>query len=259
MASAPQSNSLPIFYNNLEPLSSQTHAKFKARMVDKAPFLSKNHAVPLTVDEFAMAQRHFPIVFSAGNDPVPLALMGLNEGVNVFVDDEGKLTDPVYVPAYIRRYPFLLAKLRPDNDELSLCFDPTADAVGEFDEGQALFEDGKPSEATQEILKFAEQFEQAGQRTGQFMKELGDSGLLIDGEVAIQPNDSDKPFIYRGFKMVSEEKLREVRGDQLRKWSQSGLLALIYAHMFSLGLMREIFAKQMQLGKMPQPEMPAIN
>ena len=91
------------------------------------------------------------------------------------------------------------------------------------------------------------------------MKELGDSGLLIDGEVAIQPNDSDKPFIYRGFKMVSEEKLREVRGDQLRKWSQSGLLALIYAHMFSLGLMREIFAKQMQLGKMPQPEMPAIN
>ena len=259
MASAPQSNSLPIFYNNLEPLSSQTHAKFKARMVDKAPFLSKNHAVPLTVDEFAMAQRHFPIVFSAGNDPVPLALMGLNEGVNVFVDDEGKLIDPVYVPAYIRRYPFLLAKLRPDNDELSLCFDPTADAVGEFDEGQALFEDGKPSDATQEILKFAEQFEQAGQRTGQFMKELGDSGLLIDGEVAIQPNDSDKPFIYRGFKMVSEEKLREVRGDQLRKWSQSGLLALIYAHMFSLGLMREIFAKQMQLGKMPQPEMPAIN
>jgi hypothetical protein len=259
MASAPQSNSLPIFYNNLEPLSSQTHAKFKARMVDKAPFLSKNHAVPLTVDEFAMAQRHFPIVFSAGNDPVPLALMGLNEGVNVFVDDEGKLIDPVYVPAYIRRYPFLLAKLRPDNDELSLCFDPTADAVGEFDEGQALFEDGKPSDATQEILKFAEQFEQAGQRTGQFMKELGDSGLLIDGEVAIQPNDSDKPFIYRGFKMVSEEKLREVRGDQLRKWSQSGLLALIYAHMFSLGLMREIFAKQMQLGKMPQPEMPSIN
>ncbi|RHW18904.1 multidrug transporter [Sphingomonas gilva] len=259
MASAPQSNSLPIFYNNLEPLSSQAHAKFKARMVDKAPFLTSNHAVPLTVDEFAMAQRHFPIVFSSGADSVPLALMGLNEGVNVFVDDEGKLIDPVYVPAYIRRYPFLLAKLRPDSDELSLCFDPTADAIGEFEEGQALFEDGQPSAATQEILKFAEQFEQAGQRTGQFMKELSESGLLIDGEVAIQPNDSDKPFVYRGFKMVSEEKLRETRGDQLRKWSQSGMLALIYAHMFSLGLMREIFARQMQLGKMPQPVMPAIN
>lgn len=259
MASAPQSSSLPIFYNNLEPLSSQTHANLKARMLDKAPFLTSNHAVPVTVDEFAMAQRHFPIVFSAGTDSVPLALMGLNEGVNVFVDDEGKLTDPVYVPAYIRRYPFMLARLRPDSEELSLCFDPTADAVGEFEEGQPLFEDGKPSQTTNDILQFAEQFEQAGQRTGQFMKELNDSGLLIDGEVAIQPSDSDKPFVYRGFKMVSEEKLREVRGDQLRKWSQSGLLALIYAHMFSLGLMREIFAKQVQLGKMPQPVMPPLN
>lgn len=258
MASAPQSNSLPIFYNQLEPLSSQTHAEFKARMVDKAPFLSAQHAVPLTIDEFALAQRHFPIVFSAGDDPIPLALMGLNEGVNVFVDDEGKLTDPVYVPAYIRRYPFLLAKLRPDNDELSLCFDPTADAVGKFDEGQALFEDGKPSQATQDILKFSEQFEQAGQRTGQFMKEIADMGLLIDGEVAIQPADSDKPFIYRGFKMVSEEKLRELRGDQLRKMAQSGMLPLIYAHMFSLALMRDVFAKQVALGKMPQPQMPAV-
>ena len=74
MASAPQ-NMLPVFYEKLEPLSSETHADFKARMVDKAPFLAKHHAVPLTVDEFVLAQRHFPIVFSAGPDPVPLALM----------------------------------------------------------------------------------------------------------------------------------------------------------------------------------------
>lgn len=258
MASAPQSVSLPIFYNNLEPLSSARHANFKARQVDRAPFLARQHAVPLTIDEFAMAQRHFPIVFSAGDNPIPLALMGLNEGVNVFVDDEGKLTENVYVPAYIRRYPFLLAKLRPDTEELSLCFDPTADAVGEFEDGNALFEDGQPSAMTQEILKFSEQFEQAGQRSAQFMKELQDSELLIDGEVSIQPNDSDKPFIYRGFKMVSEEKLRDLRGDQLRKMVQSGLLPLVYAHLFSLSLMREVFGRQMSLGKVPQPVMPTI-
>src|SRR3546814_4680932 len=74
--------------------------------------------------------------------------MGMNEGINTFVDDEGKLLNPVYVPAYIRRYPFLLARLRPDSDELSLCFDPTSGAIGKFDEGDLLFEDGKPSEAT---------------------------------------------------------------------------------------------------------------
>ena len=76
--------------------------------------------------------------------------MGLNEGVNVFLDEDGRPRDPiVYIPAYIRRYPFLLAKLRPDSDELSLCFDPTADAVGDFEEGEALFDGDKPSDGDQ--------------------------------------------------------------------------------------------------------------
>src|SRR3546814_11771583 len=73
--------------------------------------------------------------------------MGLNEGINVFVDESGKLlVDNAYVPAYVRRYPFMLARLRQDSDELSLCFARESGLVGAFDEGNALFEDGTPSE-----------------------------------------------------------------------------------------------------------------
>lgn len=78
----------------------------------------------------------------------------------------------------------------------------------------------------------------------------------MDGEVAIQQEGVEQPFVYRGFQMVDENKLRELRGDQLRKLTQNGMLALIYAHLFSLQLMREIFAQQVQQGKMPAP-MPA--
>lgn len=250
MATAPNPG-LPLFYNELQPLSSNAHGAWKARRMENAPFLAQAHAVPLTVEEFALAQRHYPIVFSVGDNPVPLALMGLNEGVNVFVDDEGKLTSDVYVPAYVRRYPFMLARLRPDTDELSLCFDPTADAIGEFEEGEALFAGTEPSETTKQILGFCENFEQAGLQTGAFMKELADHKLLIDGEVAIQPEGAAQPFIYRGFQMVNEEKLRELRGDTLRKMMKSGLLPLVHAHLFSLGVMREIFARQVQQGKLP--------
>lgn len=250
MASAP-ANNLPIFYNDLLPLSSADHADFHIRPVDSAPFLTTQHAIPLTIDEFVIAQRFAPIIFSAGPDAVPLLLMGLNEGVNIFVDDEGKLRGPAYVPAYVRRYPWMLAKLRPDTDELSLCFDPTSPAVGAFEEGAALFEEGKPSEQTQGILKFCEDFEQAAARTGQFVRELTEMDLLMDGEVSIQTPASEQPFVYRGFRMVNEEKLRDMRGDQLRKINQSGLLPLIYAHLFSLQLMREIFEAQIGQGKGP--------
>ncbi|WP_084583243.1 SapC family protein [Sphingomonas azotifigens] len=255
MASAPQ-QSLPLFYNQLEPLSSQVHADFRTRSTDRAPFLAKQHAVPVTVEEFPLVQRFMPIVFSVGEDPVPLALMGLNEGVNTFFDEEGKLVDTnFYVPAYIRRYPFLLARLRPESDELSLCFDPTSDVVGKFEEGEALFDGTEPSEVTKNILQFNEQFEAAGARTGQFMRELKDMNLLIDGEVSIQPDGAEQPFIYRGFMMVDENKLNEMRGDQLRKIVQNGMLPLIYAHLFSLAQMRELFARQMRAGWQPEVQL----
>ena len=251
MGSAPQPQ-LPLFYKDLMPLNSRDHASWRARTVDKASWLGNQHAIPLTVEEFPHAQRNYPIVFSAGDSPVPLALMGLNEGVNVFFDEDGAPRGDSYIPAYIRRYPFLLAKLRPDADEMSLCFDPSSDILGDFKEGEALFSDGQPSEHTKGVLDFCEKFEEAGARTQAFMQELTNADLLMDGEVAIQQNDRpEQPYIYRGFKMVNQDKLKELDIEKLKAWHENGILPLIYAHLMSLDLMRIIFAKQTEQGKGP--------
>lgn len=249
MASAP----LPLFYNGLEPLSSETHATWRVRQLDAAPFLVGQHAIPITTDEFPLVQRFMPIVFSIGDDAIPLALMGLNEGVNVFFGDDGAPVGTPYVPAYVRRYPFLLARIDNNSENLSLCFDPSSDLLGGFDEGTAMFgEDKQPTEHTKGLLQFCEKFEEAGMKTQAFVDELVKLDLLMDGEVAIQRGDNpDQPYIYRGFKMVNQEKLRELRGDQLRKWSENGILPLIYAHLFSLDLMRVIFSRQVEQGKGP--------
>jgi len=241
-------------YNGLQPLTSVDHVTWKTKPSDDAPFLAKIHAVPLLIDEFVSAQRYFPIVFSLGDNPVPLALMGLNEGTNVFVDDHGKLLNPTYVPAYIRRYPFMLAKLDQGSESLSLCFDPTSGLVGDFEEGNALFDDGKPSIVTEGIMKFCEEFEISAQRTNAFMDELNKSGLLIDGEVTIQLNDQTQPSIYRGFKLVDEQKFRDLKGNDLRKFNQNGMLPLIMAHIFSLPLSRELYLRQVEQGKGPAPQ-----
>ena len=258
MATAAPTQEMPLFYSALEAVNLQQHGKMKIRRIEKAPAIGKAHAIPVTVDEFGLLQRHYPIVFSVGETPVPLALMGLNEGVNVFVEDDGTLSQEIYVPAYVRRYPFMLARLSPDAQELSLCFDPSSGLVGEFDEGIALFDDGKPSQATNDILKFCEEFELSAQRTVAFVKELTDADLLMEGEVSIQATGSEQPFVYRGFQMVNEEKLRELSGDELKRMNQNGMLTLITAHLFSLAVIREVFGRQMTQGKGPQPnEAPA--
>ena len=138
MATAPQAANLPLLYKDLIPLNSNDHVTWKSRLLENAKFLEGQHAIPLTIEEFVPASRTYPIIFSATDNPVPLVLMGMNEGVNTFMNEEGFFERPVYVPAYVRRYPFLLAKLRPDTEELSLCFDPTSGAVGEFEEGTPL-------------------------------------------------------------------------------------------------------------------------
>ena len=111
MATAAPNQNLPLFYNAVEPVNVTQHGKMKVRKMLKMGQVAKTHAIPVTVDEFTLAQRHYPIVFSIGDKPIPIALMGLNEGVNVYLDNDGRPNDPsIYIPAYIRRYPFLLAR-----------------------------------------------------------------------------------------------------------------------------------------------------
>ncbi|NCP13508.1 MAG: SapC family protein [Sphingomonadales bacterium] len=252
MASAPQPQ-LPLFYKDLLPLNSRDHADWKAGTLDSAAYLAATHAIPLTSDEFVDAQRDFPIVFTAGENPLPIALFGLNEGVNTYVGDDMKINELVYLPAYARRYPFLLAKLQQGSEDMSLCFDPSAGLVGKMDDGLALFDDaGQPTEYTQGVLEFCRRFEEAGQRTNLFMQELAKLDILMDGEIAITRNDMpDKPFIYRGFRMVDEAKVRELAPETLEKLAKNGMLMLIYAHLFSLNLMRTLFERQHAQGKVP--------
>jgi hypothetical protein len=243
---AQQSGSvLPLFYNSLAPLSSQLHPNHKLRHRTHFPEAHKTHAIPLTVDEFVIAQRHYPIVFGLGDNPAPLALLGLSEGVNLFVDAEGNWRQDTYIPAYARRYPFMLAKMNPQSEEMTLCFDDSSELIsaGDF-EGTQLFEGEQPTESTKAILEFCENFEQSVNRTRLFVEEMQKLDLLMDGEVTLQQPGMDQPAVYRGFKMISEENLRELRGDQLRKIVGNGMTAIVYAHLFSLNHIGELFARQ---------------
>ena len=92
MATAAPTQNLPLFYNAIEPLNVTQHGKMKVRTVLRMGQVGRTHAIPLTVDEFTLVQRHYPIVFSVGDNPIPIALMGLNEGVNVFLDQDTSMT-----------------------------------------------------------------------------------------------------------------------------------------------------------------------
>lgn len=233
---------LPLFYHSLVPLAANQHKSHALSERTRHPFAANVQAIPITVDEFALAQRFYPIVFGAGENAAPLALVGLREGQNLFCDAEGNWADNAYVPAYVRRYPFLLARLTPDAKELSLCFDDSAGYITAQAEGN-LFQDDKPTDVTQSVLKFCEQFEIAIQRTRMFMNELHEMKLLQQGEAQIQPGgpNTAPAMTFRGFAMVAEDALQKIRAEQAKKMVKNGMLGLIYAHLFSLSNMQALY------------------
>ena len=184
----------------------------------------------MTVDEFVLAQRHYPIVFSIGDNPMPIALMGLNEGINIFLDEKAVRVDTqrlhpgLYPPLSVHA-----GAAQPDSDELSLCFDPTSGAVGDSRKASRC------STATSRARRPRQSSSSASSSSSRPAHQrvhgrAEGASLLMDGEVAIQPEGAEQPFIYRGFQMVDEEKFRDLRGDELRKMNQNGMLPLILAH-----------------------------
>jgi hypothetical protein len=248
----PANNAMPLFYGNVMPLSSDLHPTHGLKPAANLAFAAGTHAIPVTVDEFTVVQRHYPIVFGVGDNPAPLALVGLQEGSNLFIGADNMWEAGVYVPAFVRRYPFMLARLNPQSQELSLCFDDTAGIIVP-DEGERMFDDNKqPTERTKSILDFCRQFEEAVARTRMFMEEITKLDLIMDGEVQIQREGLEQPAVYRGFRMIDEQKLQNIRGDQARKMVQNGMLGLAYAHLFSLSLISPLFERQFAASQSPK-------
>ena len=256
MASQPE-QTLPLFYKSLAPLSSQIHATFVLKPRETMEFTRHTHAIPVTVDEFSTCQRSYPIVFGLGEAAAPLALVGLQEGQNLYLRDDGQWDPAAYIPAFVRRYPFMLARLTEDSPDLSLCFDDSAEQLVDG-AGEPMFVNGEPSETTKNCLNFCEQFEQAVMRTRNFIEELEKLNLLMDGEVTIQREGLTEPAVYRGFRMIDEAKLQALRGDQARKLVQTGMMGLIYAHLFSLSLMSPLFERQLAIAGASAPVSPLI-
>lgn len=220
-----------IFYERVVALSDQAHAALKVRPAKNFAYAARTNSVPLLAGEFFDCAREYPIVFARSAAGVlPAALLGLRENENLYVDAAGKW-DARYVPAFVRRYPFVPGKgaqgeLLVCIDEASPCFDNS--------EGDALFADGKPTAQLEHAIKFLSEFHQAAAATEALGRRLEELGLLRQADSVAQLNDGSQ-FRLNGLNVVDETKLRALDRDTVQELFANGSLAVIYAHLMSLG------------------------
>lgn len=225
-----------LFYNKPEPLDAAQHGNLGVNAkAEPYAFVAQTNVVPLTVTEFAAAALSYPVIF-VGESRQPVAVMGLNQNDNLFVSPEGVFRHDAYIPAYVRRYPFVFADDKA-NGRLILCIDRGADIVAEGGENP-LFVNGQPSDYTNMAMEFCNNFEQERLRTESFVNLIKELDLLDVREALFTPRDENgapgEPQKIAEYYAVSEDKLRALSPEKLAELRDNGALGQIYAHLVSL-------------------------
>ena len=225
-----------LFYNKPVPLNRQSHAN--ARVLPAAAdysFAAAINSVPLAGKEFVEACKEYPIVFSEtrGKEIVPVALLGIRSGENLYLDGRGNWSAR-YIPAFIRRYPFILASDRKNGAEnLTVCVDASYPGF-DSGNGEVLFdENGEYALFLRNTISFLQDCHHHFRITETFSKKLVQTGLLTPYSAKFDLS-SGKSFTLGRFLIVDEKKLLQLGEKTVLELFYSGHLALIYFHLASL-------------------------
>ena len=241
--------STPPMYGNLVPLDRRLHQNL--RLNTEIPVVSRVaglNSLFLAVVEFAEACKEYPIVFvRVGEVPAdgkqavaPLAVLCLKAGSNLFVKDNSWTGN--YVPAYLRRYPFSMARIDQESDSMAVCYDSEWAGFSQT-EGTMLFgTDNEPSEFLKNVQSFLESFEQEAERTRLICQQLNELDLFREMRFEATLASGEKLDV-DGFLAVDEKKLAELPDDKVLQLHRSGLLSLLEMHRVSMGNMSRLAAK----------------
>lgn len=227
---APAAGALPLFYKDPQPVNSQRHAKAGIKESPDFRFARDTNSVPLGADELFVALAFYPIVFAQTDPPVPAAVLGVGGNRNAFVDETGQWRANTYIPAYIRRYPFILATAQ--SNQMYLAIDEAAESFSPKG-GKRLFEDAAPSKVTQQALEFCQAFQAQFQIAQALGQALQGAGVLVSRRIDIQRTDGARVSL-DGFQVVDEARFDALPDDVFLEWRRRRLLSLVYAHLMSM-------------------------
>jgi len=227
-----------MFYEDVAVLDRNFHRNLKLKPVDNLSFAAAVPAVPIVTAEFVDIAREYPIAFLPVDHGgmLPVALTGARHGENLFVDGKGKW-HARYVPAFVRRYPFVFSN--SGTDSLTVCIDETWPGFDE-EAGEALFDDeGGPTAMLDGILDMLSAYQREVAVTENFMTRLAAAGLLMSASARADLTDGRNVSL-DGFFVVDEAKFRALPVNTLKEWFASGELGLIFAHLMSLRNLLEL-------------------
>ncbi len=219
-------------YKEIELILKDKHQESGVGEIENFLHAKEVSSAIITMEEFFQACKHYPIVFSKNEKEgwFALALLGLKNR-NIFVDEKGKWKKECYIPAYIRRYPFIFVQ---NDKELLLGFD-AQHKVSKEEAGSRYFfdENGEKTEFVDNVLQFMNQVQHSSQQTKKFIETLDEMGLL-EASTLHGTNKQGEEISLNGFWVLNEEKLNKTTQKNRTRLCKQNYMQPITAHLISL-------------------------
>ena len=198
---------------------------------DAAAFARSLGIIFLTTAEVPRAALDYPVVFirDAADTIVPVGVVGVEPGANLFIDARNEWDAAAYCPAYVRRYPFFTANVKGDDARRLICVDDSA----LINDGQELLNAlGELTPRFREIEKLIEEFDREQEKTVTLCRYLTEWELLESFDADFHPQGKPQKRM-SGMLRVREESVQKLDAERVVQAAQSGLLKVIYAHILS--------------------------
>lgn len=232
-----QPSPLPLFYKDPMLLRFEAHGDVGLIPGSDFNFAREAVAIPLSIGEFPTAMRHYPIAFAMDDQASPIALVAIHKDQNLFIERDGSWRAKSYVPAYVRRYPFI-GMDTPDGAQQLLSIDRASArfvaSAGDHAEAQRLFDEtGKPTMVAQTAMAFCQTFHTDYVKTVAFGKALLAAKILEPYHADFRLPDGTLHKL-DGFYAANEQAFHALPAETVNDWHGKGWLALVVLHLASL-------------------------
>lgn len=228
---SPSTQPLPLFFIRPSVLDKERHVHAQLSHSERFEFTRNTNSSPINTLEFVEIGKHYPIVFTADEQSIPVAVLGWQKE-NYFIDESGVWNKNHYIPAYIRQYPFIFVE-DPSSDRLMLAVDEAAanfsnDGSGD---GEPLFVEGEASSLSKRALEYCSEFYQHMLITRNFCADLKKHNLLApySSKASFEGRDME----LNGFLMIEEKNFNALSEEVFLEFRQKGWLPFIYFAMAS--------------------------
>lgn len=221
-----------MIYENAQPVSKIRHRNWSVKTGHDFSFSKELNSVPVTAIEFPNLAQEFSIIFTGKDDTlIPMVILGVKDKENLFVSDDNKLTAR-YIPAFLRRYPFIFSSGNDNN--LTLCIDESFTGCNQEGIGERLFDsEGEQTVYLKNMLGFLKEYQIQFNRTKMFCKKLLELDLLEPMNAQIKAASGER-ITLGGFFAVNRAKLKALSAENAHTLLKSDELELIYLHLHSM-------------------------